>query len=40
MGYYTDYDVTISNLDNANQGVKIAKMLDLADYNFLMMELL
>lgn len=34
MGYYTDYDVTISNLDNANQGVKIVQMLDMRDYHF------
>lgn len=34
MGYYTQYNVTISNLDNANQGVKVAKILDLQHYDF------
>ncbi len=34
MGYYTKYDVTISNLDNANQGVKVSRMLDMSDYAF------
>lgn len=34
MGYYTDYNVTITNLDNANQGIKIANMLDLREYDF------
>jgi hypothetical protein len=35
MGYYTQYELKISNLDNANQGLKIAKDLDLHDYEFL-----
>ncbi len=34
MGYYTKYDVTISNLDNANQGAKAADMLDMTYYDF------
>lgn len=34
MGYYTDYDVTISKLDNANQGNKIVQMLDIQYYDF------
>ena len=25
MGYYTDYDITITGIDNANQALKIAK---------------
>lgn len=34
MGYYTHFDVTVSNLDNANQGIKVADMLDMSDYEF------
>lgn len=34
MGYYTNYNVTITNLDNANQGIKIANMLNMLDYDF------
>lgn len=34
MGYYTDYEVTVSNLDNVNQGVKIVTMLDIHYYDF------
>jgi hypothetical protein len=34
MGYYTQYDLKISYLDNANQGLEIAKYLDLHDYEF------
>ena len=32
MGYYTDYKITITNIDNANQAVKIAEEYDLEDY--------
>ena len=34
MGYYTDYNVEVKNLDNANQGIKIANMLDMSSYEF------
>lgn len=33
MGYYTHYNIRISGADNANQMVKIAKELDLRDYD-------
>jgi hypothetical protein len=33
MGYYTQYDVKISGIDNANQAVKIAQEYELDDYD-------
>jgi hypothetical protein len=33
MGYYTQYDVNISGIDNANQAVKIAQEYELDDYD-------
>jgi len=33
MGYYTDYNITVTGIDNANQAVKIAKEYDLWDFD-------
>jgi hypothetical protein len=33
VGYHTNFDITITGIDNANQAVKIAKGYDLCDYD-------
>jgi hypothetical protein len=33
MGYYTDFEITVTGIDNANQAVKIAKEYELYDYD-------
>jgi hypothetical protein len=33
MGYYTNYDVKITGIDNANQAVKIAREYELEHYD-------
>jgi len=33
MGYYTDYNITIAGIDNANQAVKIAREYDLENFD-------
>jgi hypothetical protein len=33
MGYYTNYNVKITGIDNANQAVKIAREYDLEQYD-------
>jgi len=33
MGYYTDYEITITGIDNANQALKIAKEYILDDFD-------
>jgi hypothetical protein len=33
MGYYTKFNIKITNIDNANQAVKIAKEYELYDYD-------
>lgn len=34
MGYFTNYEVTVSNLDSVNQGIEIVQMLDFDCYDF------